>query len=488
MVEVEIAVPNALVLPGSERGPLDVRQHRGQFVRADRRERRLHRPLLTDHQRRRHQCLDLVRASLGDGRGDRCAAEIDDPDVASDDDEVPVVQLAVGDSGRVEGAEQLPQLGDDGVVVERNVRLRNDRAAPPEDEQGVVLDRRAGGDDAVGGHARLSGKQCQKRLVLDLLEPSEPQRRSCFAVPDGAPQRRHQSGIVGVAPVHLDDEAFALAVRGIDHEEAGLLTIGRPEPGRRNPELGERRPDEGETGTPCARTKGEVGDRRGDDGDQPTGEGAERQAGAEGGDGERSEDHDPRGKTAHRSGEVRRHRQHGGAEDGNAWRRIPRRWRRCPQGVPDRRPRPFDDPTDEQPHPRCDEDRDDDVAGDRPAFADDHRNDEHDGDEDEQVGGELPASTEEARQGVEKGGDGADESGARDRREADQRQHHGRRYQDDDVAGPPSAWLVLGSGEQARAFAQHIGDRHLGDSSHIGKLDQRAGRSAGSHDVPCDAG
>ncbi len=102
--------------------------------------------------------------------------------------------------------------------------------------------------------------------MLDLLEPAEAQRRSRLAVPDRAPQRREQRGVVGVAPVDLDDEGLTRLALGVHQELSSGLTVCGSERAGRNAQLGERALDRRETRTTGARTEHEVHGRRGDHG------------------------------------------------------------------------------------------------------------------------------------------------------------------------------------------------------------------------------
>ena len=57
--------------------------------------------------------------------------------------------------------------------------------------------------------------------------PSEPDRRTGFAVPDRPPQRREELGVVGIASVHLHDERLAVGVFAPSRRRA-LPADGRP--------------------------------------------------------------------------------------------------------------------------------------------------------------------------------------------------------------------------------------------------------------------
>ena len=152
--------------------------------------------LRTEERRRGHEGLDLVGLALGlAGRHGR-AAEADDAQLVTVDQEVPFVDLAVGDAGVVQPADEPHTAGATAGVVE----LGQEATAAPEDEEGVVVDGRAGGDDRVGEDAGLAGEQREECLVLDLLEPAEAQRRAGLAVPHSPPDGGQQGGVVGVRP------------------------------------------------------------------------------------------------------------------------------------------------------------------------------------------------------------------------------------------------------------------------------------------------
>ncbi len=179
-----------------------------------------------------------------------------------------------------------------------------------EHEQGVIAGGRARRDDGVGQHPRLTCEQRQERLVLDLLEAAETHGRSRLAVPDRPPQRREQRGVVGVAPVDLDDERLTRLALGVHEELSSGLTVGGSERADRHPQLGERAPDRREARTTGARTEHEVHGRCGDHGGEQSRDGAERRGCAEHRDGEGADAERPSTDATRGRGDVGRGRHH----------------------------------------------------------------------------------------------------------------------------------------------------------------------------------
>ena len=76
--------------------------------------------------------------------------------------------------------------------------------------------------------------------MLDLLQAADPQRRARLPVPDGAPQRGHDGGVVRITAIHLDDERLATVVDRPHHELPCPLAIGDAGRGNGHPEARRR--------------------------------------------------------------------------------------------------------------------------------------------------------------------------------------------------------------------------------------------------------
>ena len=187
LVEVEVVGAHTATLCRRQRRRLQVGQDRPQAVVADRLARRGDGLLRADEQRRRGERLHLVAAPLGLRRRHRRPAEVLQAEPSVVDDDVLVVDLAVGHPRAAETIDQRPQVVDEPGRLDRVPALGEGHAAAAQHEHGVVLDGRAGGDDDVRGDALLVGEQREEGLVLDLLEAPEAQRGIRLAVPDGAP-------------------------------------------------------------------------------------------------------------------------------------------------------------------------------------------------------------------------------------------------------------------------------------------------------------
>ena len=196
------------------------------------------------------------------------SAEVDEADLVAADEQVPRIELPVDDAAVVEASNEPPDPPHERFVDNVDVHVGEHSAGAHEHEQGIVVGRRARCHDGVGANPGLCGQERQERLVLDLLVTPDAERRSGVPVPDGPPQRRQHGGVVGVAPVDLDDELLAVLAGGVDEEVPLLLSVGGTEPARAHTELGERGLDDVQAGTSSARSEREVHRGRGDGGDQ----------------------------------------------------------------------------------------------------------------------------------------------------------------------------------------------------------------------------
>ena len=140
---------------------------------------------------RRDERLHLVAAQLGVGRRHARPAEVDEAEPAVViDEQVGLVDLAVGDRVVVEALDEVPEFAhplqgmgtaeplDRSAVSDVTSRFgRGDqRAGPPEHEQGVVARRRSGDHHLIGRHAGLTGEQRQECFVFHLPQPPETDR------------------------------------------------------------------------------------------------------------------------------------------------------------------------------------------------------------------------------------------------------------------------------------------------------------------------
>ncbi len=234
----------------------------------------------SDESDRGDEHLCVVAAQLGGRRRHGRRAEVDEAEVTVVDDEMLLVELAVHEPVVVQRGEELPELaeprarlgaGEDrvrgrvdlaGTVdLTEPVGLDQQRATATQHQQGVI------GGGGPGGHhgvRRDAGLRCQERhecLVLDLTEAAEADGRAGLAQPDRPPHRRHQRGVVGIAPVQLHDQFAPVGPLSCDREEARVLTVRCPQLGDVDLQIGQRETDIVETGSTGARSDDQVDDR-----------------------------------------------------------------------------------------------------------------------------------------------------------------------------------------------------------------------------------
>ena len=130
-VEVELAVANELALARRERRELDERQHRRQPFGAERLEGTVQGDVFAGEQRRRHEQLGLVGTACCLAGRDRRATEVDDAQLVAVDDQVPIIELAVGDAGSLQPVEDRPRPLDELGSVGPTRRPRRRRAPAP---------------------------------------------------------------------------------------------------------------------------------------------------------------------------------------------------------------------------------------------------------------------------------------------------------------------------------------------------------------------
>ena len=184
------------------------------------------------------------------------------------------VEGAVDDSVVVQCGEERPELlepwtcvgaGEDsrrrvGSGVEP-AGLDEQRAVAAQHQHCVVGGGGSRGHDCIGGDAGLRGEQCHQCLVFDLTEAAEPDGRAGAAQPDRAPHRRHQCGVVGIAPVQLDDQLTSVSPSSGHREETGVLSVGRSQLGDVDLHVGQGEPHVVEARSTGARPDDQMHDR-----------------------------------------------------------------------------------------------------------------------------------------------------------------------------------------------------------------------------------
>ncbi len=163
----------------------------------------------------------------------------------------------MGDAGDVQPVDGVPYAGHGGKgpAVRRVLHWRTDGA---QHEQDVVGRGGAGGHDSLGEHALLAGEQAEEGLMLDLWQAAEGGRRPGLSVPDRAPDRHEQLRVLGVTPVDLDDQRFAVVVLAVDEEDAGRLAVGDTERPHAHTQLFQGSGNVGQTRPAAARPEQQV--------------------------------------------------------------------------------------------------------------------------------------------------------------------------------------------------------------------------------------
>ncbi len=174
----------------------------------------------------------------------------------------------MGDAGLAQAPEQRPHTAG-GAVRPAVGEVAKQGAAAPQHQQRVLLRGRPGADHLVGQHAGPLDEERQEGLVLDLRQQPERDRGSGVAKPDPAPHRDDQPGVLGIAPVDLDQQRVAGRVGGVHQEDAVGLAVRRTDRCRRDADALERQLDIGQARPAPRGSEGEVHDGCRHDRDQP---------------------------------------------------------------------------------------------------------------------------------------------------------------------------------------------------------------------------
>ena len=177
------------------------------------------------------------------------------------DDDPLAVELAVGDPEIVERAHRPPDVAHELVVdlgrVDRTERASGHLAH----QQRVALGGHPGRHDRQDRHPRPLGQQGHERLVLDLLQPAEPQGGSLAPVPERRPDRGEELAVPRVPAVHLGEQRRALRGRRHDERDAARFERRVPEVGRLDAEVIQGRGDLVEREATRRRAEDQVHDR-----------------------------------------------------------------------------------------------------------------------------------------------------------------------------------------------------------------------------------
>ena len=317
IVEVDVEDLQHPPLIGGERGRLQVGEQPFDLLDRPMLDQARQGQLLSDEPDRGDEQLRIVTAQLGGCRRHGRSAEVDEAQTTVVDDEMLLVELAVDEPVVVQGGQESPELAEPwqrlGVSEDRfgcdvdlteAVVLHERRARAAQHEQCVVAGGGSRSHHGVGGDAGLRSKQRHQRLVFDLTEATETNGRSGLAQPDRPPHRRHQRGVVGVAPVQLHDQFAPVGPPSGDGEEAGVLPVGRPEVGDVDVHVGQRETDVVEAGPAGARSDDQVHDRSCAGGRQQRGEHTQRRARPECNGGDRTQRDDRVAETPGRPDQV----------------------------------------------------------------------------------------------------------------------------------------------------------------------------------------
>ena len=119
----------------------------------------------------------------------------------------------MGEAGRPEGKHRIPHRVD--RVAEGGGALGGQGHAPnPENYYGVVIGRPSCFQHVLGGHVVARRQQCQKALVLDLLQAREGDSGGA-AKPQCPPRFGHELRVPGVTAIDLYEQATPIGVRGV---------------------------------------------------------------------------------------------------------------------------------------------------------------------------------------------------------------------------------------------------------------------------------
>ena len=247
VVEVDAEPAQGPPLVARQRDRLQVRQDRRDLVVGAVGDQGADRLGPAGQHDRGNEHLGVVGAELFGARCHAGAPEVDESEGLVDDDQMLLVDRAVGDPGAVERVDELPQLAQRRprlwaaepaigwcVRADHTVGFDEQRPGPAQDEQGVVGLGGAGDHHGVGGDPCLPGEQREQRLVLHLSQAAESDGRSGAAEPDRALDRREHRRVVGVTSVDLDDQLAAVGCGGGHRELAGRLAVGDADRRRRH--------------------------------------------------------------------------------------------------------------------------------------------------------------------------------------------------------------------------------------------------------------
>ena len=378
------------------------------------------------------------------------AREVDETDLVPDEGDGAAVHPHVRDPGGSRPGER-PPCGPEPLVVDGLGRevLERGRVAPQHEER--VPRRRLGRDDHLaGGDPTLPREQRRERLVLDRLDPAEPEPLPVVAVEGGAPEALEQVRVVGVAAVDLDEQRAAVGCEPARDEDPGGLARGRLERLDRDAELLHRREDAIRLGMPRGRAEGKPDHRGGHDADEEGGRDRARRHRLDERRGEDAREEDPAPRARQRPDQVPADREDHGRAERDAGDGERRRGRLPPQDLVGVGPAPDGDPrADDRDRRRTDEGARG-LEDDHRAARDDGRHDEEERPEREQVVGDAPDGHEPAGHAVEQRRQRALDRGRRVR--DDQRgEEQERGDADDHVARAPEPARPARDREHARA-------------------------------------
>ena len=294
----------------------------------------------------------------------------------------------MGDSELAEELERLPGAAEERVVEPVRPQGRERRCFPPEDEQRVVVDRRGRRHHLARREARVAGEQGHERLALRGVQAAPSPRQSAAAVPDRAPERGDDLGVVGVAAVDLHQQRAPVVVDASNVEDAADLALVHDERSGANAELGERRRDVAETRPTCRRAEREPDPGGGGDPDQHRGDRSGRRADPHHRSTEHAEGDDPATEPAQRTDDERREGDDHGGGLGDPNVRKERCLARATERTVEVGPRADREPRRAQSHERGDEHRRHRLPDHSESSAYERRGQQREREEPQQVGAE----------------------------------------------------------------------------------------------------
>ena len=414
VVDVDVGRVERARQPRPEARGLEVREERGQALRAERRGRGRDGAIDADERRERRVELRTVDEKVLRPRRDRGAVEVDEPDLLAERHQRVGIDAVMGDARCSERGNRRPRPRGRHVVRRKGCEGVGGVA---EHEHGVARRRLGGSEHVARRHTGPLREQRDERLVLDRLEPAAAQARAVVGVQRRPPDLLEQLRVVGVAPVHLHEQGLARRGEPARDEDAGGLPVGRLELLDLDAELTERRGDGVRLRVSGRGAEREADHRRGDERDEERSEGAARRGRLDEDAAEQPQEQDPARDALERPHEVRHDR-----EDDRCRERHPKhRERRLvdpqPGEVVEVGPAPDGEPG------RDDRDRDGERDGQRRvrehggAPAGECQHGEREGEETQRVVDDLPQRIEPVREA---------------RQQADQRPLEGRRRIDRD--------------------------------------------------------